>query len=118
MRDQNDGYMIRFSHSNVDPTGGSDESARTALERLKEAIAASFQGVTLKAGDILFVNNRTALHGRAGVGAAEDERYRRWLLRTYGMYTSYSAFVARDRRSYELLPLPSESPGSAERSEP
>jgi hypothetical protein len=86
LRDTPDGPWIRFSHRSVLATvpGG---AADTALSAFVRACAESVQHVLVAPGDLLLLNNRSALHGRTTVGTdvGGDSR---WLLRTYGLDTS------------------------------
>ncbi len=101
LRTSNDGYLIRFSHSNVVAMEGG-LAANSAIDLLKRAIAESFVGVVVGPGDILFVNNRTALHGRSEI--PRNARAKRWLLRTYGMYSDYSKLAVPGGDEFCLLP--------------
>jgi hypothetical protein len=103
LRDQYEGYMIRFSHSRVQPSVGAGDRAAKALAELKAALEGSFQPVTLQQGDVLFVNNRTALHGRANVGEAKGTQAR-WLLRVYGMYSYLQVYPCDSQSPFMLLP--------------
>ena len=101
----NSGYMCRFSHSNVKPTKSDDEEASEALAELASAIAENFTEVVLNPGDVLLVNNRTAIHGRSEVlSAGSRVAVKRWLLRTYGMHSNPSFFHANKRDPYVLKP--------------
>jgi hypothetical protein len=100
-RDQNDGYMIRFSHSRV--VSEANDVASHALTNLKDAVEKSFVGIEVQAGDVLFVNNRTALHGRSEVGPFSNGP-RRWLLRSYGMYEDYPGLTVSGKRGFVLQP--------------
>ncbi|WP_196788330.1 TauD/TfdA family dioxygenase [Burkholderia cepacia] len=84
--DVNDQLWVRFSHSNA----GADEEEGVAADAIKAFAAACktcATGITIAPGDILLVNNRIGLHGRATIdGEAGGES--RWLLRTYGLDTS------------------------------
>ncbi|MGJ7562314.1 TauD/TfdA family dioxygenase [Variovorax sp. GB1R11] len=77
-------FVLRFSHSNVDVAHDASAHAKPALDALEKYCAANSEGVVLNPGDLLWVNNRRAIHGRAEVGAAAGEK-ERWLLRTYGI---------------------------------
>ncbi|MFE2755828.1 TauD/TfdA family dioxygenase [Actinosynnema sp. NPDC059335] len=59
-----------------------DPGAATALDRLRLALAESATGVVLRAGDMVFVDNRLVLHGRSRFLPRYDGRDR-WLHRIY-----------------------------------
>jgi L-asparagine oxygenase len=86
LKDIGSGTCIRYSHSNVIPsvTGGPAEQASNNLEAVCSQIA---MPVLVQPGDLLVINNRLGLHGRAAVGD-EFGGQSRWLLRTYGLDTS------------------------------
>lgn len=86
LKDTPDGPWVRFSHRNVLATvpGG---SADAALAALIHACSQSVQHIPVAPGDLLLVNNRSALHGRTTVGT-DIGGTSRWLLRTYGLNTS------------------------------
>lgn len=79
------GIHIRYSHSSV-VTAAEDASAKRASTNLESACNESVRCIALKPGDILLVNNRLSLHGRAEVGEGVGGQTR-WLLRTYGLDT-------------------------------
>lgn len=81
IQESDDGFLIRYSHSKVTYKGNRQEYSE-ALEDLQECIVRSGTDVIIESGDILFVNNRTAIHGRAIV-TEQDESSERWLMRTY-----------------------------------
>jgi hypothetical protein len=95
-----DGLLIRYSHSKVEPMT-SESGPKDALSNLGKAIAISLQKVVLAPGDIAFVNNRTAIHGRTEV-ALHDAENRRWILRTYGQSEVDSGFSTDPTRPFEL----------------
>ncbi len=73
---------IRFSHSKIEAIN--NKEANIVLEKLKSIIEKKTFDITLKSGDILFINNKKCLHGRGNPGnciVPED----RWLIRSYGM---------------------------------
>ena len=76
-----DGHLIRYSHSKV-TYPGNDPRYLNAIEDLQEAIRTCSYDVVVEPGDVLFVNNRTAIHGRGKV-SEEAVTARRWLMRTY-----------------------------------
>lgn len=81
--DTDDGTWIRYSHSSVDALGDDSEAALAALNA---ACPGAATHVVLQPGDLLIVSNRTALHGRAGVGG-DPGGTSRWLMRGYGLKT-------------------------------
>jgi L-asparagine oxygenase len=81
---------IRVLDGNIRPrlrcdfaeTKGLDDEAQAALDALYKAACASLIEVRLDAGDLLFIDNHDAFHGRTSFtfhGRADD----RWLLRTF-----------------------------------
>lgn len=78
------GYQVRFSHSHVtvDPAL---QKASKAISEMEHATQNCLEDVVVNPGDILFVNNRTALHGRrtvcdnTGTGGGKT----RWIQRLY-----------------------------------
>lgn len=81
-----DTNWIRYSHSNTGPADA-DSAAQEAIQQFQAGCVQCVQGIELYPGDIVLVNNRIALHGRANVGS-EYGGTTRWLLRTYGLDTS------------------------------
>ena len=99
------GTMVRFSHSNVSPTepGG---AAEIAAENFARACGEIAKPVAIEPGDVLLVNNRLCLHGRAEVGGDIGE-HSRWLLRTYALNTAQLDNSRRhlgDRPAHVLYP--------------
>jgi L-asparagine oxygenase len=86
LKDTARGTYVRYSHSNVIPTE-EDGAAARASARLEAACNESAVPVVINPGDVVLVNNRLALHGRAEVGD-EVGGQSRWLLRTYALDTS------------------------------
>lgn len=86
LRDSDGGTYVRYSHSNVTAmeAGG---PAEHASEHLEAACNRAAKAVVVQPGDVLVINNRTALHGRGEVGD-EVGGQSRWLLRTYALDTS------------------------------
>lgn len=80
------GFRIRFSNSSITVMEGLDDSheCAEAFEALKGAVADSYCDICIEPGDIVLVNNNTAIHGRSFVGIPQDEETKRWILRTYG----------------------------------
>lgn len=80
-------WWIRFSHSTTQIANLGESTAQEAMNALKDACAHCAVHLALEPGDIVLVNNRTALHGRSEPGE-EYGGQTRWLLRTYGLDTS------------------------------
>jgi L-asparagine oxygenase len=99
-----EGTWVRYTHSQSHVHDESAEDVKKAKENFESACAASAQGIALRAGDILLVNNRKALHGRGKVGEAVG-RGSRWLIRAYGLDCSQ---VSQDQRyrdsTFKLFP--------------
>ncbi|RJE76803.1 hypothetical protein BGP78_10350 [Pseudoalteromonas sp. MSK9-3] len=78
---------IRYSHGKVsyDLEGANIDKVKRAISELNEAIITSSSEVFGNPGDIILVNNRTAIHGRKtpGPDSAGDSR---WLMRTYAIF--------------------------------
>ncbi len=87
LMDDQRGTLIRFSIGGTQVLPGAPEEAVTAYHLLSEALKQNRQQVVLKPGDIMLINNRTSLHGRERVSYL-PEGNSRWLLRTYGYYSS------------------------------
>jgi L-asparagine oxygenase len=58
--------------------------AGAALDEMKAAILAVLRGATLDTGDLLVINNRTAVHGRTSFSARYDAD-ERWLRRCFAV---------------------------------
>jgi L-asparagine oxygenase len=78
------GDFVRFSSSRVSVDSEKFPEADKALEELRNAIPKCREPIRIAPGDIVLVNNRTALHGRDALGKQEYGGNTRWLLRTYG----------------------------------
>jgi alpha-ketoglutarate-dependent taurine dioxygenase len=61
---------------------GIDDEAQDALECLRQAIRRDHIGVTLRAGDLLVIDNAVAVHGRSSFPARFDGTDR-WIQRTF-----------------------------------
>lgn len=81
-------YWARFSHSKVTAAFESPSIATDAIKRFIAACEAVADPVVVGAGDVLLINNRRALHGRAQVGK-EVGGNARWLLRSYGILPAH-----------------------------
>lgn len=86
LKDSDGGTYVRYSHSNVTPmvSGGPAEQASNQLEACCNQTA---KPVVVQPGDVLVINNRSALHGRGEVGDDVGGQSR-WLLRAYALDTS------------------------------
>lgn len=71
---------IRFDPIYMGPADPADDEARSAFERLTEAIKAAAIGYVLKPGDLLVVDNRRVVHARSPFPPRFDGAGR-WLLR-------------------------------------
>lgn len=99
-----DNFVFRFSHRRVAPGHEASPEAQQALEAIEAYCANNSQAVVLHPGDLLWVNNRRAIHGRGEVGAAFGGQ-ERWLLRTYGIRPDVLAPDQRyEERAYQLYP--------------
>ena len=97
-------WLLRFSHSNVTVAPEGSEIAASALHAIEEYCANNSEAIVLSPGDLLWVNNRQAIHGRSEVGAAVGGNAR-WLLRTYGVRTSLVLGDQRyTERPFQLFP--------------
>ena len=101
VKSEDAGYLIRYSHSKITPMSNSDIGADLAIKDLQAAIAASIQNVIIEQGDIFFINNRTAIHGRGKVDL-NIVSARRWLLRTYGQIDFDSSYAMDPQSPYQL----------------
>lgn len=96
------GIWVRYSHSHVVVLDDSDTALNAAKTRFEQALQACCREVVLEPGDVLLVNNRLALHGRAPVGDALGGQSR-WLLRTYGLDTADVTATQRYADSDHML---------------
>ena len=78
------GDFIRFSSSRVAVDAQLYPDAAKALEELKAALVECREPICVAPGDVVLVNNRTALHGREALQKQEFGGNTRWLIRTYG----------------------------------
>jgi L-asparagine oxygenase len=83
-RDSKYGDFVRFSGTRVSADFERFPEAFGALEEMKTALPKCREPICVLPGDVLLVNNRTALHGRDAVEKQEHPGQTRWLLRTYG----------------------------------
>lgn len=97
-----EGTWVRYTHSQSALFDEEDKAAEAAKGHFEAACLNVVQNVVLKPGDILLVNNRKALHGRAKVGDAVGGESR-WLIRSYGLDC---AELNREQRheSHKLYP--------------
>ncbi|WP_189586062.1 TauD/TfdA family dioxygenase [Litorimonas cladophorae] len=98
--ESDDGFLIRYSHSKV-TYKGNQPATKDALIDLQECIRTTAHDVVLKPGDILFINNRTSIHGRAQV-SEEDASAVRWLMRTYCQRDDAKRYKTNLKRPYAL----------------
>ncbi len=94
---------MRYSHSKL---AGQNTAANEALSTLKLIIEESeLTSLVLQAGDILIVNNRICLHGRAKISTSEQMNgLQRWLVRVYGYDNASMQKINFDSsRSYAMI---------------
>lgn len=99
---------IRYSHQNVSLDNiydkqFNDNQGTVANTALKVAIEKSMQDLVLEPGDIAFVNNRTAIHGRSKPHP-DDDGQGRWLMRTYGIMDETKVYPESQDKPYLLVP--------------
>lgn len=93
----------RFSHSNI-LVENEEGPAKDAFLAFQQACRECEAGIVTAPGDILLVNNRLALHGRATVGTDVGGESR-WLLRAYGLHTDMLSETQRySAPSFMLFP--------------
>jgi L-asparagine oxygenase len=99
------GYQVRFSHSKVTVDESLQEAAK-AIKEMEESTQACLQDVVVNAGDILLVNNRTALHGRRTVSANKQESggETRWIQRVYANLASTAGMPVKSAVPFCLAP--------------
>jgi len=100
IQESDEGFLIRYSHSNVSYNGNRQEFS-DALEDLKDCIVKTSTDITISSGDVLFINNRTAIHGRAKI-ADVSENPDRWLMRTYCHRDQNFTYKNDDKKPYAL----------------
>ncbi|MFK7899069.1 MAG: hypothetical protein AB8G23_24810 [Myxococcota bacterium] len=111
--DADGGQAFRYRNSSID-AGNADAAAalRKATQAIEEDLsrpqeeAEIFERVVVGAGDVLFANNRFALHGREKLYEDEDGEEAggsRWLLRTYG-YKGRTEGYADESSAFRMLP--------------
>lgn len=84
LMDTDAGLVVRYTHSQSTVFDESDQAVVVAKEAFEDACAKCVESLCLQPGDILVVNNRKALHGRAPVGSAVGGQSR-WLIRSYAL---------------------------------
>lgn len=77
LKETSNGYQITHDQAFVQ---GTNKKAQTALDELNKVIASNTEEVTLRAGDVLIINNSRAIHGRKPFNPRYDGTDR-WLLR-------------------------------------
>ncbi|MDX8483142.1 TauD/TfdA family dioxygenase [Mesorhizobium sp. VK24D] len=95
------GFRIRFSNSSIQAMPG-DAEAEKALDELKRAVADCYTGVSIEPGDVILVNNNTAIHGRSPVGMPGNENEKRWLLRTYAQIVRPAKYCLDKSKPFAL----------------
>lgn len=82
-----DSPWIRYSHSSTQTDSEQSLDAKAAMDAFEAKCKLCMEAYSLAPGDIILVNNRICLHGRAEVGE-EHGAQSRWLLRAYGLDTT------------------------------
>jgi L-asparagine oxygenase len=100
--DREFGYQIRFSHSRVSVPDEND-AGKKALEELKSAVEKSLKDLIIEPGDVLLINNRTALHGRRKVGGGIGGTSR-WIQRTYANRKTTPTIPVDEKIPFRLRP--------------
>ena len=77
LKETSNGYQITHDQAFVQ---GMNKKAQTALDELNKVIASNTEEVTLRAGDVLIINNSRTIHGRKPFSPRYDGTDR-WLLR-------------------------------------
>jgi len=84
------GWQVRYSNSHVAADDDAQPAASDALKKLKDLLtnppADLIYRVFVEPGDIVFINNRVALHGRDRPADARPGGQTRWLIRTYAIH--------------------------------
>lgn len=106
IQESEEGFLIRYSHSKV-TYRGNQASPQEALQDLQKCIKETSTDIVIKPGDILFINNRTSIHGRAKV-SDEDAKGERWLIRTYCQKDDEKRHKTDINKPYSLNTVPSE----------
>jgi alpha-ketoglutarate-dependent taurine dioxygenase len=104
--DPDRGWQIRYSNRRVAADEDVHPAAHAALEKLRALLdnpGPLLHPVVVEPGDVVFINNRIALHGRNPPDASPPGGHSRWLIRTYAVHadTHPLDIGARDT---ELLP--------------
>jgi L-asparagine oxygenase len=81
-----------------------DPAAGFALDELRTALTGCLRGVVLEPGDLLIVDNRTAVHGRTAFRPLYDGSDR-WLRRCFAMADLRRSRAARRAGSQVCVPL-------------
>ena len=97
------GYVMRYSNTKVVADPHLHPKQDAVLQKVSSILTSPPPGlvdrVAVNPGDILFINNRVALHGRDKVAHATPGGSSRWIVRTYGVNAS-------------SVPLHPQSPGA------
>ena len=96
------GDFIRFSSSRVAVDAQRFPEGDQALTELREALPKCRETICVTPGDVLLINNRTALHGRDAILKHEYAGKTRWLVRTYG-YRTDTPGRFKDKKRPHLL---------------
>ncbi|MEU7228064.1 TauD/TfdA family dioxygenase [Streptomyces chrestomyceticus] len=81
-----------------------DETAARAFDELREAMLAVLDGAVLEAGDLIVVDNRTAVHGRTAFRPRYDGQDR-WLRRCFAVADLRPSRAVRTPGSQVCAPL-------------
>lgn len=99
-----EGTWVRYTHSQSWVYDESNLAVIAAKNNFEAACVASAQQIVLQPGELLLINNRKALHGRAKVGP-EVGGNARWLVRSYGLDCSQVTSAQRYQdSSFKLYP--------------
>ncbi|KPY54786.1 Uncharacterized protein ALO46_03273 [Pseudomonas syringae pv. solidagae] len=99
-----DSPWIRYSHSSTQTDSEQSLDAKAAMDAFETACKLCVEAYSLAPGDIILVNNRICLHGRAEVGEEHGAKSR-WLLRAYGLDTTgFDASQWHKDSSHTLYP--------------
>jgi len=99
-----DSPWIRYSHSSTQTDSEQSLDAKAAMDAFEAKCKQCMEAYLVVPGDIILVNNRICLHGRAEVGEKHGAQSR-WLLRAYGLdTTSLKSSQWHQNSSYMLYP--------------
>jgi hypothetical protein len=104
LHDGPEGTWVRYTHSQSVVLDEDNAAAVAAKKNFEDACMQVAEQIVLQPGDLLIVNNRKALHGRATVGPAIGGESR-WLIRGYGLDCSELPGEQRHAQgAYKLFP--------------